>query len=514
MIRVIRVPRSTSIIMSKSFAYLALALVTATLLPIHAAPTQPTTVSFFGLNAYLTKRERIGTDNVGRLADAALATGVRWTREELPWDLIEPRAGVYGGVYDGSLRQVAEKGFAIIGMLATSPAWARDTDCQPTAEAYWCPPSDPAAFARFAGWMTERYDGDGTLDAAGSPRIAAWQIWNEPNDLAVWPNLSAADPDTRQARYGKMLIAAYDAIKAADPTALVLTGGTYIYDGSCAGGICDGLNFFNAGGGVFQVQPAAKQKFDVFAIHPFVPTDRPDAPQIPRIITVEGRVLNTRKWLTNDIGRPSAPIWITEMGWCTDGPGDEFCPGGVAISEDAQANYLVRSLVVAQQNGVQHASWFQLEDAFNSPTREWSNAAILGELRGDTYTRKPAYTALSVLARSIGSATPNGPGPVNAHTFDMTQPFAASGDAVYDYRYTAGAFTIDVIWKPSGSQALTFPVDANRRITLVDRDGGALPAIVSNNAIAVVATERPVYVVQETVTLNLANKVYMPFVHR
>lgn len=246
--------------------------------PLRASATQPASISYWGLNAYLTKRERANTgDNIAALSDAASAAGVHWTREELPWDLIEQQRGQRSGLYDASLRLAADHGFGIIGMLLTTPSWARDGSCQAPGPTYWCPPADVNDYASFAAWMTERYDGDGNADAPGSPRIAAWEIWNEPNDELLWPNIGG-DANVRKLRYGQMLVAAYNAIKAADPSALVLTGGTYIYDGGCYQ-VCDGLNFFNAGGGVFPQVPAAKQAFDVFSIHPYISTDRPDAPQ-------------------------------------------------------------------------------------------------------------------------------------------------------------------------------------------------------------------------------------------
>ncbi len=459
--------------------------------PAAAAPTQPDTISYWGMNLYLTKRERLSNDdNLGLLADTAQSAGVAWTREELPWDLIEQRNNRFGGVYDAALKQTADKGFGIIGMLLTTPAWARDSDCRPTGPAYWCPPGDVQEYAQFAAWMVERYDGDGVKDALGSPRIAAWELWNEPNDTLLWPDLGD-DPNARKRRYGEMLVAAYAAIKAADPTALVLIGGVYIFDGGCAGGVCDGLNFLNGAGGVFQQVPDARYAFDVFSIHPYIPTVRPDDPAIPPVITVEGRISNSRAWLDDGVGRPDAPIWVTEMGWCT-APGT--CPAGVQVSEDAQADYLVRSMVIAQQSGVQHTSWFQFEDAFDDDGREWSNAAIVRNFDGSSYPAKPAYHAYRTLALTLGSAAPAGPGPLHQHVHN---PRADRGDSgIYDYRYVQGSAVIDVLWRPTSSGAVSFPVEAGKQVTLVDRDGARHTPSLVNGAAHVEVGERPIFIVQ------------------
>lgn len=444
---------------------------------------QPDRISYWGMNLYLTKQERSANgDNLTLLTDSAVQANVQWTREELPWDLIEPTDDAFKTLYDDGLRRAANAGFGIIGMLLTTPSWARDQACSGN---YWCPPANVNEFAEFAAWMVERYDSDGVQDAPGSPRVAAWQIWNEPNDTALWPNIG--DANARKRRYGELLVAAYDAIKAADPTATVVSGGVYVYDGS------EGLTFLNGAGGVFQQVPAARQKFDVFAIHPYIPTDRPDAPQIPPLITIEGRVRNTRQWLTNDIGRANAPIWITEVGWCT-APGT--CPGGVQVTEDQQANYLVRTLVTAQQNGVEHTSWFQFEDAFNNSNQVWGNAAIVRNYDGSSYAPKPAYTAYRTLTTYLQDAAVAGTGPVHTHQYNPTTPPNNSANT-FDYRYTRGSTIIDVLWHPSQNLSVSFPVEAGRAVTLVKRDGTQTPLTPAGGVVQLTISEEPILLVQE-----------------
>jgi hypothetical protein len=458
-----------------------------------AARPQPGAISYWGLNAYLTKRERLQNgDNLTALRQATQDAGMQWTREELPWDLIEPAPDMFETVYDASLTQAAGQGFGIIGMLLTTPGWARDGSCRPSGASYWCPPANASDFAQFAGWMAERYDGDGQSDAPGSPRIAAWEIWNEPNFLETWPNIGG-DANTRKRRYGELLVAAYAAIKAADPPALVLTGGAYIYDGSCPNNRCDGFNFFNASGGVFQQVPAARQAFDVFAIHPYIPDRRPDDPVLPRIITLEGRIANARKWLTTDIGRPAAPIWITEIGWCTP-PGN--CGGGAQVGEAQQADYLIRSLVIAQQSGLQHASWFQLDDAFNDPNRPFATAALVHDYDGTSYPPKPAYTAYRTLATQLGAMTPAGAGPLNTHIYDPAKPNDPIGVATYDYRYACGAETLDVLWRPNDQIQATLPVAAGAQVTLIHRDGSRQNLLPVSGGVKLTVSESPILVRQ------------------
>ncbi|GAC1640219.1 MAG: beta-galactosidase [Herpetosiphon sp.] len=447
--------------------------------------------SYWGMNAYISKRERIGRDNLGRLADIARSANVAWTREELPWALMEPRPGQhYTASFDQALSLAQSRGLQIIGMLLTTPPWARDAGCAAT---YWCPPASVDDYARWAGWMADHYSGR----ILGVPRIAAWEIWNEPNDAALWSDIPP-NGAARKLRYGQMLVAAYRAIKASDPQAIVLTGGTYMYDGSCTGGICDGFNFFNAPDGVFKQLPSARQAFDIFAIHPYIPTSRPETPESPPVISLEGRIRQTRTWLNrplDNINRPDAPIWITEIGWCTDGGA---CPAGVNVSEDTQANYLTRALVIAQQNGVAHTSWFQLEDAFNDPKRLWSNAAIIHDYNGTDYPTKPAYDAYRTVASTLGDATPGGPGPLHTHSYN---PVASRGDAgTYDYRYQQGNRTIDVLWQASGSTTVSFPLLGGTQPVLIDRDGSST-TVPPGDHVTLQLSERPQFVVQSALPL-------------
>ncbi|HEY1012282.1 MAG TPA: cellulase family glycosylhydrolase [Herpetosiphonaceae bacterium] len=485
-----------------------------------AAP-QPSTVSYWGMNAYLTKLERLNNDraNIPLLTQLAKDAGVQWTREEFTWAHVEPANNSFSTMYDEPLRAASDSGLGIVGMLLTTPTWARDPACAPNegGDRFWCPPADVNEYAQFATWMVERYDGDGFQDAPGSPRVAAWELWNEPNDTWLWPRLGtpeATGERNRRIRYGQLMVAGYNAIKAADPTALVLTGGIYVFDGETGATPWDGLRFLQRlqntpADGVFDLVPQARQAFDVLSIHPYVPTAAPDGRQlvgdnrmIGRLYTIEGRVRTTRAWLNDPrVNRPGAPIWITEIGWCT---ATGACPGGAQVSEEQQANYLVRSLVIAQQGGVQHASWFQLEDAFNDPNRLWANAAILRNFNASqgAYPLKQGYVAYQNLSGQLNGAAPLGPGPAHTHVYDPERWYT-NDNGTYDYAYSAGPHRrIDVLWIPSttggdpASRAVAFPVNAGWSVKLVNRSGQETALTPAGGAVQLTLTESPVYVVQ------------------
>ncbi|MFV9506297.1 MAG: hypothetical protein AB4911_17235 [Oscillochloridaceae bacterium umkhey_bin13] len=302
-------------------------------------PQNQPPMSPFGMNTYFTGLERIGRDGdagVAELISRGRLLGAAWAREELSWGNLE-RTGKGRwdwNLFDRRLLATATGGYQTIGMLLTTPAWARVADCPQRmrqfaaagvyADDFWCPPANPQDFADYVFAVVERYDGDGFADAPGSPRVAAWQIGNEPNAWETWPGTPA--------EYGALLVAGYAAAKAADPTAIVATGGVYVFDGSWNSGIGhrDGLSFLND---VFNANPAAWHSFDALAIHPFMPTVGPDEPGVYGLVTLWGRLAHTRAWLEQQTtlrGGSPRPIWISEIGWSTCTAADVGCQLGGA----------------------------------------------------------------------------------------------------------------------------------------------------------------------------------------
>jgi hypothetical protein len=455
-----------------------------------AAPDQPTRLNAFGLNTYFSGLERLPqnrNDDLGALINATRDLGARWIREEISWANLEPGKGVFNwGLMDAALTQAAQAGFGIIGMLLTTPGWARVSDCNSRitrnggAQNYWCPPANPQDFADFVAAAVERYDGDGINDAPGSPRVAAWQIWNEPNNWATWPGEAH--------EYGAILAAGYAAAKAADPTALVATGGVYVFDGGTrTGGNRDGLEFLGA---AFTAVPAAQTSFDALAIHPYMPDTAPDRAELYGLVSLWGRIANTRGWLDAKRG-PNVPIWISELGWSTCTASSPVCK-----TEQEQANYLVRSYGIALALGVQHINWFQLEDKFDSPASDlWGNAAILRN-RNQGYSRKLAANAYATLTAQLGVATFIGFGPLHNYSF---QPNALTPPARYHLRFqTSTGALVDLLWTTGVAEIRAVPLEAGRTAQLIGRDGNTLPLNIQNGQVQIPLSETPVYLRQDT----------------
>jgi hypothetical protein len=243
-----------------------------------------------------------------------------------------------------------------------------------------------------------------------------------------------------------MLRLAHDAIKAADPTATVLNGGVYTFDAVGQGGFMDRV-----------VDLAGWDSFDVLSIHPWLIDHAPDDPSLINRrerfdVTIPGRIALAKAWIAARGG--GKPLWITELGWSTCGGS---CAPQFAKSEDQQADYMVRSFVLAAAAGVEHVSYFQLEDKFGGAQQPWGPAAIVR----DDLSPKLAYTAYGVMVAQLQFARYSGPGPLHRPGL------------LADYRFDLGdGGTLDVLWAPTGTQAADFPLTAGLSAALVDRDGG------------------------------------------
>ncbi len=435
--------------------------------PAHTSESQPgLPPDLFGLNMYITGHER-SAEEARALVQMARDIGVKWSREEISWATWGEQDR--NDFYDERLGMLAEAGIGVVGMLLTTPEAYRDPACSEYAlvhaePAYWCPPTDVAAYADWAAMVVERYDADGEDDAPGSPRVAAWQIWNEPDQDGTW--LPAADP----AAYAAMLQAAYPAIKAADPTALVVSGGVMTFD-------TVGVNDFMRR----VVEMGAWESFDVLAIHPWLIDHAPDDPTLinPREnfdVTIPGRMAMAQQWVAARGG--GKPVWVSEVGWSTCG---DQCEPQFAMSEAQQANYMVRTFVLAAAAGVQHVSYFQLEDKFQGGQVPWSQAAIVRDNREP----KAAYYALGTLIQQLHAAQFSGTGPLH-------QP-----GSIADYRFTlSSGEPLDVLWSLGSEQTLPFPLNPGEGAVLIERDGATETLAERGGSVMLRISQRPLYLRQ------------------
>ena len=140
--------------------------------------------------------------------DEYQALGAHWARFQLLWANVQrwgPASYDWAPV-DELVTKLGQRGIRPLAVLGTTPPWAaRVAGCNRDT----CAPTDAAQLAAFARTAAARYSG----------RIAAYELWNEPNTATFFA--PAPDP----VAYTRLLRATYPAIKAADPQVTIVTGG-------------------------------------------------------------------------------------------------------------------------------------------------------------------------------------------------------------------------------------------------------------------------------------------------
>ena len=269
------------------------------------------------------------------------------TRVDVGWASLQERgpndwSSYHLGRLDRLVAAANARGISLLLTFMHTPCWAasapgvgqaglRRRVVGPRRDRATRPPT-PRAYANALAFLAARY-GD---------KVAAWEVWNEPNHPDFWHS-------SDQARdYVRLLKAAYPAVKAANPRATVIGGALSTSDHPFT------QRLYALG---------VKGSFDAFSVHPYSddlsPLDtRPGADA--RYSFVRGVPKIRETMLANGDSRP---LWLTESGWTTSTlRGSEHWRNGV--SEATQALYV-------RQQAEQIARWpyvkanivFNLSDA-------------------------------------------------------------------------------------------------------------------------------------------------------
>jgi hypothetical protein len=133
------------------------------------------------------------------------ASGSTWVRFDVAAVQVESAPSVRNwSNIDRIVSSALVHGLEPLGIVTTLPRWAAASwDVGPTTA------TQRAAFAEFSRSAAARYVG----------RVTYWEVWNEPNNQTFWRNPAVGD-------YVSLLKSASPAIKAGNPGAKVLMGGT------------------------------------------------------------------------------------------------------------------------------------------------------------------------------------------------------------------------------------------------------------------------------------------------
>ena len=336
-----------------------------------------------GVDAQLTWGD--STANQDREAATYPDLGVKWVRLSATWNTAEPSKGSYSSWWlnnlDASVQRSRNAGAQIVLVVYGSPAWAATSGSGEGAT-----PKNPADFANFMAFLANRYKG----------RIAGYEVWNEENYDRFW------QPGPNAGAYTALLKATYPAIKAADPNAKVVFGGTSTSD----------YPFIEQA-----YAAGAKGYFDVMGVHPYTCSSAPESIRYSGGRITKDSFAGYREIRASMLARgDDKPIWATEFGWTSATAG--YCLAG---GEATQADYLTRSFKVLESDPyVEVALWYNIRnDYWGNDANNWEDQ--MGLMRSG-FSHKPAYDAFKAYNPPGGSSTPPPPPPPPPPSGDTTAP--------------------------------------------------------------------------------------------
>ncbi len=314
----------------------------------------------YGINAFL-----FATDQARVLALTRIG-GFTWIRQQIHWrDLEGEKNNFVWRPLDQIVSAARANDTHLLLSIVRSPPWA-------TASGHDGLPDNPEDFARFAGLLASRYRG----------RVAAYQIWNEPN-LAHEGGGTPADP----AHYLALLQAGYRAIKAADPCALVVSAALAATHNPDPAVAREDLPFFEQ---LYQLEDGAfLRAADIVGVHTGAGTHRPaDLWQDDQESHGYFRHLERTRAIMERYHDPRQ-VWLTEYGW-TVSRADGAPP---PVSEEQQAAYLVDALWQIRQSYPWLAGvfvWNLNFSVISTPSDEKTTYSILAP----DWSVRPAFIAL------------------------------------------------------------------------------------------------------------------------
>lgn len=314
-------------------------------------------------------------NDAGMEQDQARQTGVKWLREEMHWDVVEPQRGTWSWErYDRVFTDAAQRDMNVLPLLMDTPAWAGDS--------VTTIPSDPAAYADFAAHVAARYGPGGQFWRA-HPELPAHpaimlELWNEP----YLQNFSAGGADP--GKYARLVRAAAAAGRAANPS----VGYLLEADTSSTNDFRSYHEWIDA---MYMAVPDLGRYFDGVAIHPYGGAPDHYTPNDPGNARWQVRRLEQIRAKFVGHGDGAKHFWVTEIGWST-AAGCSECQ-----SEGEQAAYLSRFFEMVHTD---YASFIDAvfvygwRDNGSDPTNKED---FFGMVRRDR-TKKPMWSTLRYIA--------------------------------------------------------------------------------------------------------------------
>ena len=347
--------------------------------PLRDLPAGPV-----GVNTFL--QLEADPEVVRRSFELMNQAGIRWARQQFPWEDIEihargdfedrrndpPRSA--WDKYDRIVRMAEDYGVTLLVRLDDPPEWAY---ADPATSGDKGPPDDYNDYAAFVEQVVRRYCG----------RVKYYQLWNEPNIYPEW-----GERDVDPAGYAKLLATGAAAAREACPDVTIVSA-ALAQNTEPGGRNMDDLKYLDA-----LYDAGWQQDFDILATQAFGLFTGPTDHRVSRDRTNFGRMLLARDIMVRR-GDAAKPVLVTEMGW-TSPPADYPTKFG-RVSEERRAEYTVRAYERIQRE------WPWIGPAFlwflRRPDDLWERAPEgygFFRLLGPDFAETPSFQALKGVSQA------------------------------------------------------------------------------------------------------------------
>jgi hypothetical protein len=385
------------------------------------APFIQQTNSPLGIGVHFT-----GGNNPG-LAPLIATLGATTIRDDASWAMIERSPGHYSfNNFDPYMQTLQQNNLSPLLILDYSDRFYDNNQT----------PYDDAglrAFANYARALVTHY----------GPQLQAVEVYNEYNGT-----LSNGPCARNAACYVNLLRYTYQAIKAVRPDVTVVGGAAFM----------DDTHWFKqvfADGGLAYMDAVSDHPYSSLYI------------ASPEVQGLEGEMQNLQKLIKQYNHGQAKPLWMTEFGWTTS---------LLHVSEQTQANYVVRGTVLSLAAGVQKIFWYDLLNDGTSGSAVQQNFGLLNQPGAQgLYTPKPAYAAYAVLARELAG-----------RAFRARESVAPG---IFDMRFSGD---LRVLWSTPVPQSVALAT--NHALTAISLTGHVQTLQPVNGKIVLRLSAAPIYI--------------------
>ncbi len=304
----------------------------------------------YGIHTFFWWHEsyrQLGLDHINLMQFTHIRQVFAWSDVETEYRAVDDPERYHWAQADAMMQDIQSKGIQVVARISKPPQWA----LRP-AVPYGEVPFDLERLTDYCGALASRYRG----------QIAAYQIWNEPNLTREWA-YTVPSPEG----YLKLLSNCSNAIRQADPDAIIITAGLSPTGNRDFSAMPDDEFLWKL------YEAGLDEQYDILAAH--TPGFRYPPEVDPNHPSPEGclqwrcfRRIERLRAIMVAQGDAHKQMAITEVGYTTDRRPDSIY-SWFGVSPETQGNYLAKAYQYAAK---MYRPWVGLMVALYYPNVEWT----------------------------------------------------------------------------------------------------------------------------------------------